>query len=248
VRSQNTPESADGYFLTTHWSVVVQAAKQDSGAAHEALSKLCQTYWYPLYAYARRQGHSPHDAEDLTQAFFARLLEKNYVSAADRTRGKFRSFLLTALKHFMANEWDRQHAKKRGGFNTVVNIDQAVAESRLEWELRDELQPDVAFERQWATTLLERVMGELEREYSETGRAKLFETLRGCLTRDKEDGARTYADIAAILKVTESAVKMAVQRLRARYRDLLKAEIARTVSSPEEIEAELRHLMAAFRR
>jgi len=246
VRRQNTPESTAGYFLTTHWSVVVRAAKEDSASAHEALCELCQTYWYPLYAYARRQGHSPHDAEDLTQGFFARLLEKKYVGDADRARGKFRSFLLTALKHFVANEWDRQHAEKRGGFSAVINIDSAGAESRIEWELRDPSQPDVVFERQWATTLLERVMGELEREYTESGRAKLFETLRGCLAKD--DDARPYAEIAASLDATEAAVKMAVQRLRARYRDLLRAEIARTVSSPDEIEAELRYLIATFGR
>ena len=171
----------DPCFTSTHWSVVLAAGQRDSPQAAEALEKLCRAYWYPLYAYVRRQGHSPHDAEDLTQGFFARLLEKKYVGDADRARGKFRYFLLTALKHFMANEWDRQHAEKRGGFSAVISIDSAGAESRIEWELRDPSQPDVVFERQWATTLLERVMGGLEREYTESGRAKLFETLRGCL-------------------------------------------------------------------
>jgi RNA polymerase sigma factor (sigma-70 family) len=235
-----------GYFLTTHWSVVIRAAQQDSASAHAALSELCQAYWYPLYAFVRRRGHSPHDAEDLTQGFFARLLEKNYVADADRARGKFRSFLLAALKHYLANEWDKQHASKRGGFSHVLDIDQAKAEARLEWELRDETQPDVIFERQWASLLLERVMQELEREYIESGRAKLFETLRGCIAKD--EGAPRYAEIAATLNVSEAAVKMALQRLRARYRDLLKAEIGRTVSSPGEIDAELRHLMTAFAR
>jgi RNA polymerase sigma-70 factor (ECF subfamily) len=239
-------DSAPGYFLTTHWSLVLRAAKQDSASAQDALCELCRAYWYPLYGYVRRQGHSPHDAEDLTQGFFARLLEKNYVADAQRDKGKFRTFLLTALKHFMANEWDRQHARKRGGFSAVVNIDQASAESRLEWDLRDEAQPDVLFERQWATTLLEHVMTELGREYVESGRAKLFEVLRGCLA--KEADARPYKEIAAELKVSEAAVKTAVQRLRARYRDLLRVEIARTVSSESEIDGELRYLMGAFGR
>src|SRR5438045_2894304 len=162
--SPAAPSPQAGWFATTHWSVVLAAGQTTSPQAEAALEKLCQTYWYPLYAYVRRQGHSPHDAEDLTQGFFARLLEKKYVGGAERARGKFRSFLLTALKHFMANEWDRQHAEKRGGFSAVINIDLAGAESRIEWELRDPSQPDVVFERQWATTLLERVMGELERE------------------------------------------------------------------------------------
>jgi RNA polymerase sigma-70 factor (ECF subfamily) len=224
----------------------MRAAEQDSASAHEALCELCQAYWYPLYAYVRRRGHSPHDAEDLTQGFFARLLEKNCLADADRARGRFRSFLLTALKHYLANEWDKQHAKKRGGFLPVINIDQAKAESRLDWELRDETQPDEMFERQWATTLLERVMQQLEQEYVESGRGKLFETLRGNLAKD-ERGPR-YSEIAASLNVTEAAVKMALQRLRARYRDLLRAEIGRTVSSPDEIEAEVRYLMTTFAR
>jgi RNA polymerase sigma-70 factor (ECF subfamily) len=243
------PEStqlAASYFLTTHWSVVLRAAGEESETAHQALCDLCQIYWYPLYAYARRQGHSPHDAEDLIQGFFAVLVEKNFIGDADRTRGKFRGFLLTALKHFMANEWNRQHAKKRGGFTTLIQIDQMAAESRLEWELRDNVQPDAAFERQWASTLLDRVMANLEREYVESGRAKLFEALRDSLVRD--ESARPYADIAVYLKVSEAAVKMAVQRLRARYRELLRSEIARTVSSVEEIEPELRQLMSAFSR
>src|SRR5437763_1076117 len=159
------PQGSDAWFVTTHWSVVLSAAHSDAPRALPALERLCQTYWYPLYAYARRRGYSPHDAEDLTQGFFARLLEKKYVGDADRARGKFRSFLLTALKHFMANEWNREHAEKRGGFSAVINIDSAGAESRIEWELRDPSQPDVVFDRPWATTLLERGQGGLEREY-----------------------------------------------------------------------------------
>src|SRR5262249_11214993 len=182
------PESTQppaSYFLTTHWSVVLRAAGEDSETAHQALCDLCQVYWYPLYAYARRQGHSPHDAEDLIQGFFAVLVEKNSICDADRTRGKFRAFLLTALKHFMANEWDRQHAKKRGGFTTLIQIDQMAAESRLEWELRDNVQPDTAFERQWASTLLDQVMSNLQREYREGGGGKLFEALVDAVAGDE---------------------------------------------------------------
>jgi RNA polymerase sigma factor (sigma-70 family) len=233
-------------FLSTHWSVVVRASQQGSAAAEEALSELCRTYWYPLYGFIRRQGHAPPEAEDLTQQFFALLLEKNYVAEAKQEKGRFRSFLLTVLKRFLANEWDRQHAQKRGGFQTVVEIDRAMAEARLNAELVHSLTPDVLFERQWATALLERVMGRLEEEYVGSGRAKLFQHLRGCLA--KGDSARPYREIAAELGLSETAIKTCVHRLRGRYQDLLREEIGNTVSSPSEVEEELRHLFAAFSR
>lgn len=240
----NQADSAPAYFLTTHWSLVLRAAGQDSASAHEALCELCRNYWYPLYSYARRQGQSPPDAEDLTQGFFARLLEKNYVADANRNQGRFRSFLLTAFKHFLANDWDRKHAQKRGGFRTVVEIDQAMAEARFESDFHDPHQPDVQFDRQWVTTLLERVMSQLRGEYSETGRSRLFEVLKDALVKD--DDARSYSEMAVELNVTEPAVKAAVQRMRARYREILRLEIGRTVSSPGEIDDELRHLFALF--
>lgn len=189
-------------------------------------------------------GHSPADAEDLTQGFFARLLEKDYLKSAAREKGRFRTFLLTALRRFLANEWDRQHARKRGGFAQIVAIDQALAESRFAAEPSHTLQPDVLFDRQWAMTLLERTMAQLHEEYVATGRSTLFEYLQGCLA--KEESALPYVEIAARLNLTEAAVKMAIHRLRARYRELLQAEIAETVSSPEEVEEELRHLFSAF--
>lgn len=239
------PDSAGAAeFLTTHWSAVVRAGQLDSAGAHEALGELCRTYWYPLYGFIRRQGRTPHEAEDLTQEFFARLLEKNYVAAARQEKGKFRTFLLTALKHFLANEWDRQHAQKRGGFQTTIAIDQVLAESRLNAELAHDLQPDVLFERQWAITLLDQVMAQLQAEYVSTGRAKLFEHLQSCLI--KEETAQPYAKIALNLSLTEAAVKTAVHRLRARYREILRMEIGKTVSAPDEIEAELRHLFSTF--
>lgn len=233
-----------GIFVTTHWSLVLSAQDKVSPRTAEALESLCRTYWYPLYAYARRTGHNPADAEDLTQGFFARLLERDYLKSAAREKGRFRTFLLTAFKRFLANQWDREHTLKRGGFVPTISIEQEVAESRFAGEPVDRLQPDTLFDRQWATALIECVMARLQEEYLTSGRAKLFEYLRGCLARD--ESALPYADIAARLSLTEAAVKMAVQRLRARYREILRAEIAHTVSSPEEVEEEIRHLFSTF--
>jgi RNA polymerase sigma factor (sigma-70 family) len=231
-------------FVTTHWSIVRSARGPDTPEARQALEALCRTYWYPLYAYARRAGQSPADAEDLTQGFFARLLEKDYLKAAAREKGKFRTFLLTALKRFMANEWDRQHAAKRGGFAAIVSIDQEEAESRFTAEPADRVAPDVLFDRQWALTLLQRTMATLQQEYVASGRSRLFEHLQQCLVRD--EAALPYAEIATRLNLTEAAVKMAVHRLRLRYREILQAEIGQTVSSADEIEDEIRHLFSAF--
>ena len=227
-------------FVTTHWSVVLRAGGDDSTVARAALEELCRAYWYPLYAFVRRQGRSPQDAEDLTQAFFTRLLEKSYIASADQEKGRFRTFLLIALKRFLANEWDREHAQKRGGFATVVSIDQSLAESRFGAEPAHQETPDVLFERQWAMTLLEQVMARLQSDC----RAEEFAYLRACLTKD--DAALPYAEIGTRLNMTEAAVKMAVQRLRARYREMLREEIAKTLASPDDIEDELRHLFAVF--
>jgi RNA polymerase sigma-70 factor (ECF subfamily) len=231
-------------FVTTHWSVVLTAQDKDSPRSLEALESLCRTYWYPLYAFVRRQGRSPHDAQDLTQGFFTRLLEKDYLRSVDSGKGKFRTFLLVALKRFMLNEWDHQHAQKRGGFAPVISIDQELAESRFSSELAHRLQPDVLFDRQWATTLIERVMKRLEDEYLASGRAKLFEYLRSCLIKD--ESALSYAEVAAQINLTEAAVKMAIHRLRARYREILHEEIADTVATPDEVEEEIRHLFSTF--
>jgi RNA polymerase sigma factor (sigma-70 family) len=223
---------------------VLSARETESPRSQEALETLCRTYWPPLYAYVRRLGHSPHDAEDLTQAFFAKLLEKDYVAQARQEKGRFRTFLLTALKRFLANEWDRQHAQKRGGFQSVVSINQDQVESRLCLEPAYGVTADVVFERQWAMTLLERVTARLQEEYLASGRAKLFEQLRHCLVKD--ESALSYAELAVQLHLTEAAVKMAAQRLRTRYRELLRLEIAETVSAPEEVEAEIQHLFSSF--
>ena len=231
-------------FVTTHWSVVLTARGENPSKSSEALEALCRTYWFPLYAFVRRQGRSPHDAQDLTQEFFARLLEKGYLNSAAQEKGRFRTFLLLALKRFLANEWDRQQAQKRGGSARIIPIDPELAESRFVAGPAHELQPDLLFDRQWALTLLDRTMTQLHDEYVSSGRAKLFELLRGCLSKD--ESALPYVEIAARLNLTEPAVKMAVQRLRARYREILRAEIADTVAGPEAVEEEIRHLFSSF--
>lgn len=240
------PATIIGQFGNTQWSQVLRAADPGAQGFEPALQSLCQTYWYPLYAFVRRTGHSPQDAEDLTQAFFARLLDKNYIATADREKGRFRTFLIIALKRFLANEWERQHAIKRGGFSTFVEINPDHAETRYGDELSHQDQPDNLLEKQWAMTLIEQVMGRLQSEYTESGRGELFGFLRACLTRD--DTAMGYATIADRLQTSEAAVKMAAMRLRERYQILLREEIGRTVSSPDEIDDEIRHLFSVFSR
>jgi RNA polymerase sigma-70 factor (ECF subfamily) len=238
------PITCGDRFGRTQWSQVLRAADPAADGFGSALQELCQTYWYPLYAFVRRSGHSPQDAEDLTQAFFARLLEKNYLAAADREKGRFRTFLLVVLKRFLANEWERQHAMKRGGFATVVAIDQEHAETLYGGDIAHHEQPDVLLEKQWAMTLIGQVMGRLQAEYVESGRGELFGFLRASLTRD--DSAMGYAEIAERLGTSTAAVKMAAMRLRERYQVILREEIARTVATPDEIDDEIRHLFAVF--
>jgi RNA polymerase sigma factor (sigma-70 family) len=241
--SKTLPQAA-GQFATTHWSVVLAAGHKSSPRAQEALATLCQTYWYPLYAFVRRQGCNPHDAQDLTQEFFARFIEKNFLDDVHRDRGRFRSFLLAALKHFLANEWDRAQAAKRGGGRACISLDDHDAERRYALEPKDEMSADRIYERRWAMTLLECVLAGLKQEFSDAGKAAQFELLKGTLSSGR--GAVTYAEIAARLKSSEEAVKVAVHRLRKRYRELLRAEIAQTVASPEEVEDEIRHLFAVL--
>ena len=231
------------WFTTTHWSVVVAARGADSTAAGAAMERLCQAYWYPLYAYVRRLGHSAHDAEDLIQGFFAQAIEKNYLASADQEKGRFRSFLLLALKRFMANEWHRNRALKRGSGQPAISLDALSAERRYALEPVDGLSADKLFERRWALTLLETVLARLEAEQREAGRAKLFEELKLSLI----GGGRgtPYSEIATALGLSEAAVKVAVHRLKRRYREILELEIANTVASPEQIAEERRHLLAA---
>ena len=231
-------------FVTTHWSVVITAGHSDTTRARDALGRLCQTYWHPLYAYVRRLGHSPHDAQDLTQEFFARLLGKNYLAGADESKGRFRSFLLASLKHFLANEWDKASAQKRGGGQIPIPIDFGTAETSCGFEPADNTTAEKVFERRWALTLLAQVLRRLREEHVRDGKEKLFEQLKCTLTEASRTVA--YAEIARRLETTEGVVKVAVHRLRQRYREVLRAEIADTVASPGEVEAELRNLFAAL--
>jgi RNA polymerase sigma-70 factor (ECF subfamily) len=232
-------------FSPTHWSVVLAAAGgADSTRARDALEKLCRNYWPPIYAFVRRQGHNPHDAQDLTQEFFARLLERNSLANVDQAKGRFRSFLLASLKHFLANEWDKANAKKRGGGRPPISIDAAAAESSCVFEPADLLTADKIFERRWALALLDQVLRRLREEYARDGREKQFEQLK--LTLTEASRSVPYAEIAVRLGTSEGAVKVAVHRLRQRYRELLRAEIADTVADPREIEDEIRNLFAAL--
>jgi RNA polymerase sigma-70 factor (ECF subfamily) len=231
-------------FVTTHWSVVLAAGRSDTTRAHDALAHLCKSYWYPLYAYARRRGCSPHDAQDLTQDFFARLLAGKWVAEADRQRGRFRSFLLTAMKHFMANEWHKAQAQKRGGGQPILSLDDDTAEHRYRLEPAETATPESLFERGWALTLLEGVLARLEEEYRVDGKQAWMEAMRPALTTDRGD--LDYADLAHKLGMTETAARVAVHRLRQRYRQLIRAEVASTVASPEEVEAEMHYLFQAL--
>ncbi len=239
ISESNAPPRAQ--FLTTHWSVVLSAAGPNSPRAAEALEKLCRTYWYPLYACIRRQGFGPSDAEDLTQSFFARLLQERFVASADPEKGRFRSFLLTRLKHFLGDEWDRLKAQKRGGGKRVIPLESGTAETRYQLEPADPCSPDKLFEYRWAVTLLERVFDRLRQEYEKDNQAPLFEEIKGALVQAR--AAVPYAEASTRLGFSEGALRVAVHRLRQRYRKLLRAEIAETVSGPEEVEEELRYLL-----
>ena len=214
-------------------------------ASRRALEALCQTYWGPIYAFVRHEGHSAEDAEDLTQEFFARLLEKNYLEMVHPSKGRFRSFLLASLKHFLSNEWDKARAQKRGGGQTLMSIDYTAAESKYGVvEPADNLTAEKLFDRGWALTLLERVLARLREEHMRAGKIKVFEELKSTLTGDRS--SIPYAQIAKELNVTEGAVKTSVHRLRQRYRELIRAEIAETVAMPDQVEEEMRSLFAAL--
>ena len=223
---------------------MLAAGDGSSPEAMQALAELCRTYWYPLYAYVRRKGHDVADAQDLTQEFFARLLERNYLAGVDREKGRFRSFLLASVKHFLANEWDKANAQKRGGGRPLISIDAAAAESSFGQEPADVVSADKIFERRWALALLEQVLRRLREEYTRDGKEKQFEQLKATLTEASR--SVPYAEIATRLATSEGAVKVAVHRLRQRYRELLRAEIAVTVADAGEIDDEIRNLFAAL--
>jgi RNA polymerase sigma factor (sigma-70 family) len=229
-----------GVFATTHWSVVVRAWDSRSPEGAAAMERLCRTYWYPLYVFVRRKGNTHEDASDLTQAFFARFLEKGYLRSVDASRGKFRTFLLTSMTHFLANEWDRGQTQRRGGGFKILSLDAVSAEERYRLEPVEQATPETIFERRWAQTVMGIVLDRLAVETDE----KRFEVLKGFLLEDK--GAVSYDEAAAQLGISVAAITSAIHRMRARFRALLFDEIANTVETPDAVEPEIRHLLAAL--
>ena len=238
-------DDARGWFQTTHWSVVLGTGLEETARADAALSNLCRAYWYPVYSYLRRVGHGPEDAEDLTQEFFARLIAKKFLKGIEPGRGKFRSFLLTALNRFRANEWDRENRLKRGGGQKPISLDGAKTEHRFLAEPMDEAaSPEKLFERRWAMALLEQILAKLESEFCASSNAGLFAQLKPLLSGEQTE--LSYAQLGQRFGISEANVKVTVHRLRRRYRELLREEVANTVESPDQIDDEIRHLFAAF--
>ena len=246
MTTDNLPHtSAPGdIFATTHWTVVLAAGKRHTPQSDGALEELCRTYWFPLYAYVRRRGHTKEDAEDLVQEFFARFLEKNYLAGLSAERGRFRAFLLAALKHFLANEWDKSQAQKRGGGAAHLSLDWQTADTKFQVAATNEPSPDKAFDREWALALLAKVIERLQQECAADGKAKLFEQLKIFITTGK--GALSHADAAKKLGMDETAVRVAVHRLRKRYRQLLRDEISQTLADESQVDEEMRALFGAF--
>ena len=242
--SQLDARPARPWFVTTHWTVVLSAREPDSATAAAALEELCRTYWYPLYAFVRRQGHAPHDAQDLTQEFFARLLAKDYLKTVAPEKGRFRTFLLVALKRFLANEWDRARAQKRGAGQVMVPLDTTTAETRYQGEPAADLAADRVYDRRWALTLLDATLARLRAEFTAAGKAAEFEQLKSFLTAGP--AGADQAGMAATLGLTEGALRVAVHRLRRRYREIFRESIAHTVARPEDIDEEVRHLISAL--
>lgn len=240
--SENIPQGE--HFVTTRWTIVLSAGRKSSPVSDRALEDLCQSYWFPLYAFVRRQGHSKEEAEDLVQAFFARFLEKNYLEGLRSEHGKFRAFLLACLKHFLSNEWDRAQRVKRGGGLQHLSLDWQSADERYHLDPPDKESPDRAFDRRWALALLERVIGRLSQECKLAGKAALFEQAKGYLMVG--EAATHYAEGARQLQMDEGAMRVAVHRLRKRYRELLRDEIAQTLSDPAQVTEELRSLQSAL--
>ena len=238
----DAPAAAARGFHTTRWSVIV-SAQGEGGDAQEALANLCRAYWYPLYAFVRRQGFSTHDAQDLTQEFFARLLAKGWLDGVDRERGRFRSWLLASMKHFLAKEWRDAHREKRGGGAIFETSNPDEAESRYAREPANLATAEQLYDRRWALDILERGLARLQAEFASAGKAAQFAALKFCLTGEKV----ALREVAGQLGSSEGAVKVAVHRLRERYGELIRAEIAETVAGPEQVEAELRELQTALR-
>jgi RNA polymerase sigma-70 factor (ECF subfamily) len=231
-------------FTTTNWSVVLEAGRTDYVRAAKALEQLCVRYWYPVYAFIRRRGSDPHEAKDLAQEFFTHLLKNESLKKVDRQKGKFRSFLLAAATNFLANEWDKERSLKRGGQHQIISLDDAEAEELYRHEPAAELTPENLYDRRWAFTLLNAVLARLKQEYSAANKEELFAKLRPGLVDEVNPGV--YAAWAGSLNMSEGAVRVAVHRLRRRFGELLRGEIARTVTTPAEVDEEIRHLFAAI--
>ena len=244
TESSGFAEGKVSAFSTTHWSIVEGAGQDNPALAAVALERLCRIYWFPIYAFIRRRGSSQHDAEDSTQGFFAHLLEKESIKKVDRQKGKFRSFMLAALTNFLNNEWDKQRALKRGGKIQIVSLDETRAEDLYIHEPAESLTPEQLFERHWAFAVVERVFDRLKQEYAMADKVNLFEQLQHGLTREMTQ--EICAEWATSLSVTEGALKIALHRLRRRYGELLRDEIAHTVATPEELHDEIRHLCAVM--
>jgi len=245
LEHSSQPSSTPGdVFATTQWTVVLAAGRRHTPQSDGALEELCRAYWFPLYAYVRRRGHTKEDAEDLTQTFFARLLEKNFIKNADSAKGKFRAFLLASLKHFLANEWDKSQTRKRGGGSVPLSLDWQTADTKFQVAAVNEPSPDQAFDREWALALLAKVIEQLQKECEAEDKAKLFEQLKIFLTAGKAE--LSHAEAAKSLGMDETAVRVAVHRLRKRYRQLLRGEIAQTLADAADVDEEMRALFGAF--
>jgi RNA polymerase sigma-70 factor (ECF subfamily) len=241
---EKEPQGSDsaGWFVTTDWSVVLDAKGNDSTRANDALEKLCKIYWRPLYTFIRRNGYAPADAQDLTQEFFSRLLSKEYLRHLQDQRGKFRSFLLTFVKHFLSDERAKASAQKRGGGQAVLSLDDTSTEDQYVAEAADHLSPDQIFERSWAQTVLNQALRRLSEEYAASGKSILFEKLKD--VQPGQHGPLSYAQLGAEIDMTEAAIKSALHRLRRRHREILREEIANTVTRPEDVDDEIRYLIA----
>jgi len=248
--SQNPgPETGtnDDIFVTTRWTVVLAAADQSTPQAERALEEICQTYWFPLYAYIRRRDHSPADAEDLTQAFFLQLIENHWIGDADREKGRLRAFLITALKHFLAKEWRKVSAQKRGGGQPLLSIDTDMAEGRYASAAKSpSIEAEVLFDHQWALTLLELTMQRLKHEYADTGKAQRFDLLKDGLFAPHQDVE--YPALAESLNLTVAATQVAVHRLRKRFRELYREEVAQTLPQGVDLDDEIRYLADSLAR
>ncbi len=241
TQSEPAPEAPGQWFATTHWSTILAAGSAASPQAADALERLCRTYWYPLYAFVRRKGYGPHEAEDLTQSFFARFLEKRYLDGVAPEKGRFRTFLLCSLSHFLANEWDKSQRLKRGGGLTFLSLETTHAEERYGVEAADARTPERAFDQRWAETMLDLVLRRLRAEFGDTRQLSRFDELKPFLLGEPD--AAAYATVAARLQISEQGVKSAVHRMRRRFRELFREEIAHAVARRADIDEELRYLV-----